>query len=418
MANCHGLGGAALGRLYTPARNNYFYGKLMDAAHFTMEQAYFNGKRWLLNRLVTGSGVVCGLAVEPDATDGGDRVVIQPGVAIDRLGREIIVPEARSVAVRPLPEHDECNNPFDGRVWLCLTYHECLSEPAPVLVGDCETMQGCAYGTLCERYRVALLYEEPWRQELGCPDSGLLAFDERGAFDRTALAAWLSRKCPEIGADPCADRVCVPLAVIEVHGDEGMEIATDVRPLVFGNELLFNLLLCSLEGEGPPDAGELTRIEKISWGHDGEMKLDLFQKNGVGVFFSKPVLQSPPDASAWFVVTVEPLESAEGLSLLAPGTVVSEIVLPGRVGFTDDQTAWFWPHEGFTARARELLYEKYNLEKVRCRVALKCDFLLDNDPDQGGQAVDGDFLGGRLPTGDGVPGGEFESWFTLTLKPE
>jgi hypothetical protein len=42
-------------------------------------------------------------------------------------------------------------------------------------------------------------------------------------------------------------------------------------------------------------------------------------------------------------------------------------------------------------------------------VTLRCDFILDchNTP------VDGSHLGGRLPSGDGRPGGEFVSWFRV-----
>jgi hypothetical protein len=42
-------------------------------------------------------------------------------------------------------------------------------------------------------------------------------------------------------------------------------------------------------------------------------------------------------------------------------------------------------------------------------VTLKCDFILDCN----GNPVDGNFLRGLLPTGDGTWGGTFESWFRL-----
>ena len=42
-------------------------------------------------------------------------------------------------------------------------------------------------------------------------------------------------------------------------------------------------------------------------------------------------------------------------------------------------------------------------------VSLKCDFVLDCN----GRAVDGDHLRGRRPTGDGIEGGTFESWFRV-----
>jgi hypothetical protein len=56
-------------------------------------------------------------------------------------------------------------------------------------------------------------------------------------------------------------------------------------------------------------------------------------------------------------------------------------------------------------------------EPVDVYVVLKCDFVLDED----GRAVDGNHRRGGLargyPTGDGVEGGTFESWFRLQAKP-
>jgi hypothetical protein len=42
-------------------------------------------------------------------------------------------------------------------------------------------------------------------------------------------------------------------------------------------------------------------------------------------------------------------------------------------------------------------------------VTLRCDFLVDCHKNP----VDGDHLCGRLPSGNGVPGGTFESWFRV-----
>src|SRR3954452_24240418 len=79
---------ALLRVLSAPRRNHFFYGKRMDVQHFVMEQNYGKLKQWLLNRLTLGKGVICGLTVSVD----GRRVCVDPGVAIDGLGREIIVP--------------------------------------------------------------------------------------------------------------------------------------------------------------------------------------------------------------------------------------------------------------------------------------------------------------------------------------
>ena len=56
--------------LETPTRNNYFYGQLLGVHNFELETDYSIGQRRLLNRLVLGYGVVCGLGVELD--DEGD----------------------------------------------------------------------------------------------------------------------------------------------------------------------------------------------------------------------------------------------------------------------------------------------------------------------------------------------------------
>jgi hypothetical protein len=44
------------------------------------------------------------------------------------------------------------------------------------------------------------------------------------------------------------------------------------------------------------------------------------------------------------------------------------------------------------------------------KMVLKGDFILDIR----GKALDGNFIGGKLPSGNGYQGGDFESWFTLT----
>src|SRR5262245_25915743 len=77
------------GAIHPFVRNRYFYGKLLDVHHLELEQDYLNGKRWLLNRLVSGYGVICGLDVQP--AQKGRAVVVTPGIALDRGGREIVV---------------------------------------------------------------------------------------------------------------------------------------------------------------------------------------------------------------------------------------------------------------------------------------------------------------------------------------
>src|SRR5688572_33500882 len=110
IADCGPEARALLARLTTPSRNRYYYGKMLDSYHLELEQRYGNSKRWLINRLSLGQGVLCGLEVTASAS--GHEVSVSPGVAIDGYGREIIVPEtSRAIDVRQ--PTDDCGQP-DG----------------------------------------------------------------------------------------------------------------------------------------------------------------------------------------------------------------------------------------------------------------------------------------------------------------
>ena len=149
----------SLGELTAPQRNHFFYGKMMGVRHFQMEQEYFNRKRWLLNRVGLGSGVLCGLEVV--VADNGTSVWVRPGVAIDGLGREVIVPGPYCIE-DPRQPTDDCGRPAGdpiagaGVVTLSVCYHECDSEPVPVLVADCDTRGECAPSVVKERYHLLI----------------------------------------------------------------------------------------------------------------------------------------------------------------------------------------------------------------------------------------------------------------------
>ena len=101
-------------------RPHYFAGKFLTAEDLEREQRYQNEKRWLLNRMLQGTGVVSGLEVVPH--DEG-AVTVAPGLAIDALGREILVREPHQV---PLPSGSK-------RVSVCLVYREVETERETIL---------------------------------------------------------------------------------------------------------------------------------------------------------------------------------------------------------------------------------------------------------------------------------------------
>ena len=69
-------------------RVRYFSGQLLSAEDFKDEQEYLLGRLRRHNRFLHGWGVAAGLTV--DLSDG-DTVVIQPGLAIDCAGNELVL---------------------------------------------------------------------------------------------------------------------------------------------------------------------------------------------------------------------------------------------------------------------------------------------------------------------------------------
>ncbi|HEV8239268.1 MAG TPA: hypothetical protein VGS57_07875 [Thermoanaerobaculia bacterium] len=243
--------------LRAPVRNRYFYGKLLDVYHFQLETDYMNAKRYLLNRLVSGYGVVCGLDVEcePD----GQHVAVLPGVAIDKWGREIIVPERTCVAIPPellVPSGGEGtyrppkqgygqgeDREEEGTFRLLLCYHECDSDPTPVLGGDCGTVEECAAGAIRERYRITFKEGPAPPIRLHCRVPDVFRGDR---LDYEVLAKHVSQSCPEPPVNPC-----IPLANMRPgeHGCDAESVDITVRPIVYSNDLLLEVILSLLAEE-------------------------------------------------------------------------------------------------------------------------------------------------------------------------
>jgi hypothetical protein len=64
---------------------------LLDEADFEVEQTYHRERLSMITRYLHGTGTVCGLNVEVDPVDTR-RIIIQPGLGVDRAGRVIQSP--------------------------------------------------------------------------------------------------------------------------------------------------------------------------------------------------------------------------------------------------------------------------------------------------------------------------------------
>jgi hypothetical protein len=386
-------------------RNRYFTGKYLTARDFADEQAYFLSRHRLHNRLLHGWGIVCGLKVvrHPNPDCRRRWVVVHPGIALDCCGRELII-KCETAFELPLPRpepEDESQYGQGGR-------HN-ASQP------QTEDQQGGDEGDVEEmrepfllvlRYveekteEVPVLYNEghcdPKRKEAN-------RIRERAVFDVVRLddvegTCWLNPEGdPEAHCrDDCGDelpgpgRSCltpncscgevVPLALIRpgYSPDEEFEI-----------DLLGRRYLPT-----PPEL--LTHIVNINWPHGGEVSLDELygdMDRRLEVRFDRKLL--PPEG---YRTGINPFTF-----VVQYGGIQHDIEFLGSENdpaVEDDCLAVFTIDRDYFNRRRSIAGNMVY-------ITLKCDFILDchNNP------IDGDFLRARFPTGNGVPGGVFESWF-------
>lgn len=230
--------GLPAGALQTPVRNLYWHGKLLEARHFKLEQNYFNGKRAMLNRLVSGYGVVSGLDL--DLTDERDHLIVKAGLAIDKWGREIVVPrDAMPIRLERLPNAPEGEEEW---VHVCLGYHECESDPAPVLTADCDQTGPCAPDMMRERYQ---LFLRPGRVPDPPHDCTLKDAVSSHGIRFIELTHWVNRE-----PDPLPDDPCIPLGDIFIPPDglcHSEDVHAENRPIVYSNDLLYELIVALAE---------------------------------------------------------------------------------------------------------------------------------------------------------------------------
>ena len=235
------------------SRPRYFYGQLLDVRHFESEQAYFKRKQWMRNRLVDGFGVVCGLDLQ--LGDDDHSVVVRPGLALDKQGREIVVPaRSKPLAIPSRPASDQGSTGGSGNnasskngeepceddwVHLVICYEECKTDPEPVMAGGCDTTSRCSPGAIREGYSLSL---QPGRAPDIPVDSVIPGLIKGNSVNYRALVEWVSAPC-----DCDSGPGCITLANIQLPAaDKTLELSDidiAVRPIVYGLDVLWELLL-------------------------------------------------------------------------------------------------------------------------------------------------------------------------------
>ena len=105
-------------QIYPFERNRYYPKKRLSSADYQAEQDYFNNKRRFLNGLMYGSGIVCGLGV---FSLDDLSLLVESGVAIDGMGREIVV---ETSDVKKLSSIEGFDSLKTDEASLCLRYRE------------------------------------------------------------------------------------------------------------------------------------------------------------------------------------------------------------------------------------------------------------------------------------------------------
>lgn len=138
-------------------RNRYFYGKLLTVRDFEIEQRYFNDKRRLLNRLLVGPGLLAGLNVL--AVDD-KTLLVEPGVALDYLGREIVLEAPFISRLSVIDGFDQITDQTEA--YLSVRYDESQKEAVHNISANTEHASGQSeYNRVAEGYKLCLTTEQP-----------------------------------------------------------------------------------------------------------------------------------------------------------------------------------------------------------------------------------------------------------------
>lgn len=402
-------------------RNRYFTGRYLTAHDFRLEQSYFLSRHRLHNRLFHGWGIVCGLGIHPHPNpECANRVIIEPGIALDCCGREIILEEPRVVTIweadaqpcapsqpDPQPEaHDSLEvapaaEPAPTGLTreataylLVIAYDEEDSEFAPVLYDDNCNDAACGPGQLAaNRIRErACLTVVPWEPANRKSYAGCWPTAEPGP-----------RPCVDCDIDPCdeqpgcLDPACdcelgVPLALISPWFQNG------------GFAIVDESLDFSGRRELQTPAAYLTHVVALNWPHGGRVPLSALRDPGgmngeLRITFDRKLLPGDPDNMATGI---------NGSTFVVEAHRQADVRYELELLHNDGQPPYL-AEDGCTAVFKiddELLEGRQNLGDYLLHVVLRCNFILDCHR----RPVDGDHMKGTLPSGNGWPGGTFESW--------
>jgi hypothetical protein len=106
-------------------RLRYFTGQVLTAESLELEQQYFREKLKRHNRTLHGFGIVSGLKV--GVRPG--QIIVEPGLALDCEGNELVVPGAQTVGVAPATDRLRS-------AYVCVRYVESQTDEIPAVPNE------------------------------------------------------------------------------------------------------------------------------------------------------------------------------------------------------------------------------------------------------------------------------------------
>ena len=266
-------------------RNNYFYGKLMTVRDFTDEQDYVNDKRQLLNKLIHGSGLVCGFDELTLGTDAENVVHITfpaGGVALDCCGREIAVArltENKEVLIDEtggkLTADQETVTKYP---YLYLKLKECKTEMVNAASNPSSCDETCCPNRIKEDFEVIASTDPPTKPVIDCASFSGLDKEDREKRKGT-IRSWVEeaiRECRE-----CEDP---KVFLVAINGDLSVNhaLTSEYRSFVYNNEFIAELLACHISDfENPHNSlnGLQAQGKKVAKDEEGYITID--KKNAI-----------------------------------------------------------------------------------------------------------------------------------------
>ena len=396
-------------------RVRFFQRQLLSAEDMIAEQEYFRQKLRRHNRFLHGWGVVCGLAVEPAPTAAQPwRVRVTGGYALGPYGDDIHVPDPVYFDLAECGaggSTDPCepsvirrgSSPAQGTVYLAIKYAECVTRPVRAMPEDCGCdADNCQYSRIRDSFELGCLPELP-------PSHGPTA---------TPPLCDLIRSGRTLPCPPCAEDPWVVLAAISLPGSstEIMErdIMNGVRRHVFSTAVLQDQLIrCCCDGVDPQDTLRVTDVSFLNVEHEAvarlnsDLSVNVLGDNSSLVADTVAGIQISLNAA----VNVDSVQSAGEIpfELRMDDAVVPLAGIAVTGGGTEIVIRFIRPITDFALnvgpgrglQAGDYTATLYGEDRAGGRAVL----------DTQGRPLDGEM--GRLPTGNGEAGGDFEFEFVI-----